>query len=114
MLLILHVAKEPIPADQLVNNLLAKYPNASFKAFTLAKKMIKTEIELRHVDGQMEIFWLDHLTGQTLESAMSDKRFLAVVKDLHGELLLGNRGSYVVELMASWMIILIIMAFICG
>ena len=109
---VLRVAKEPISADQLVNDLLAKYPNASLKAFTLAKENDRTvEIELRHIDGQVEIFWLDHLTGQTLESAMSDKRFLAVVKDLHGELLLGNRGSYVVELMASWMIILIITGF---
>ena len=106
---VLHAAKEPIQADRLVNDLLAKYPNATLKAFTLAKENDRTvEIELRHVDGQVQIFWLDHLTGKTLESAMSDKRFLAVVKDLHGELLLGNRGSYVVELMASWMIILIV------
>ena len=109
---VLRVAKEPISADQLVNDLLAKYPNATLKAFTLAKENDRTvEIELRHINGQVQIFWLDHLTGQILESAMSDKRFLAVVKDLHGELLLGNRGSYVVELMASWMIILIITGF---
>ena len=106
---VLRVAKEPISPDQLVNDLLAKYPSAKLKAFTLAKDNDRSvEIELRHINGQVEIFWLDHLTGKTLESAISDKRFLAVVKDLHGELLLGNRGSYVVELMASWMIVLII------
>lgn len=106
---VLRVAKEPISPDQLVNDLLAKYPSAAFKAFTLAKENDRTvEIELSHINGQVEIFWLDHLTGKTLESAMSDTRFLAVVKGLHGELLLGNRGSYVVELMASWMIVLII------
>lgn len=33
---------------------------------------------------------------------------LSWVKELHGELLGGNAGSYVVELMASWMIVLII------
>lgn len=106
---VLRVAKEPISPDQLVNDLLAKYPSAKLKAFTLAKDNDRSvEIELRHINGQVEIFWLDHLTGKTLDSAISDKRFLAVVKDLHGELLLGNRGSYVVELMASWMIVLII------
>lgn len=106
---VLRVAKEPISPDQLVNDLLAKYPSAKLKAFTLAKENDRSvEIELRHINGQVEIFWLDHLTGKTLDSAISDKRFLAVVKDLHGELLLGNRGSYVVELMASWMIVLII------
>ena len=106
---VLRVAKEPISPDQLVNDLLTKYPSAQLKAFTLAKDNDRSvEIELRHINGQVEIFWLDHLTGKTLESAISDKRFLAVVKDLHGELLLGNRGSYVVELMASWMIVLII------
>ena len=106
---VLRVAKEPISPDQLVNDLLTKYPSAQLKAFTLAKDNDRSvEIELRHINGQVEIFWLDHLTGKTLESAISDKRFLTVVKDLHGELLLGNRGSYVVELMASWMIVLII------
>ncbi len=106
---VLRVAKEPISPDQLVNDLLAKYPSAKLKAFTLAKDNDRSvEIELRHINGQVEIFWLDHLTGKTLDSAISDKRFLTVVKNLHGELLLGNRGSYVVELMASWMIVLII------
>lgn len=106
---VLRVAKEPISPDQLVNDLLAKYPSAKLKAFTLVKDNDRSvEIELRHINGQVEIFWLDHLTGKTLDSAISDKRFLAVVKNLHGELLLGNRGSYVVELMASWMIVLII------
>jgi len=100
---------EILQADQLVSGLLDKYPNATFKVFTQAKANDRTvEVELRHASGQLEIFWIDQLTGQVLDSAISQKRFLAIIKDLHGELLLGNRGSYVVELMASWMIILII------
>ena len=106
---IINETAEILPANQLVSVLLDKYPNATFKVFTQAKANDRTvEVELRHASGQVEIYWLDQLTGQILDSAISQKRFLAVVKDLHGELLLGNRGSYVVELMASWMIILII------
>jgi len=99
----------PMPADQLVRELLLDQPQAHLKHFILAKKNDRTvELVLHQANGQEEIFWVDRYTGQVLNQAISDRRFLAVVKKLHGELLLGSKGSYVVELMASWMIVLLI------
>jgi uncharacterized iron-regulated membrane protein len=99
----------PMPADQLVRGLLLDQPQAHLKHFILAKKNDRTvEVVLNQANGQEEIFWVDRYTGQVLNSAISDRRFLAVVKKLHGELLLGSKGSYVVELMASWMIVLML------
>ncbi len=99
----------PMPADQLVRQLLVDQPRAQLKHFILAKKNDRTvEVVLNQANGQEEIFWVDRYSGQVLNSAISDRRFLAVVKKLHGELLLGSKGSYVVELMASWMIVLLI------
>lgn len=98
----------PMPADQLVRKLLLDQPQAHLKHFILAKKNDRTvEVVLNQANGQEEIFWVDRYSGQVLNSAISDRRFLAVVKKLHGELLLGSKGSYVVELMASWMIVLL-------
>ncbi|TWT94703.1 PepSY-associated TM helix domain-containing protein [Stieleria varia] len=41
-------------------------------------------------------------------SVVDDERFIRVVRRIHGELLLGKRGSYLVELAASWTIVMVI------
>ncbi|MEO9130162.1 MAG: PepSY domain-containing protein [Sphingomonas sp.] len=43
-----------------------------------------------------------------LKTADEDSRLMAVVSRLHGELLIGNPGSYIVELAASWAIVMIL------
>jgi len=63
---------------------------------------------LVNADSEKVIYWVDSISGQVLASKNSDQRFMQLVKKLHSELLLGNLGSYVVELMASWLIILVI------
>ena len=92
-----------------LNALLIKYPNAQFKRLRLNKLGdVTVEYELRHGDGQLITHWVSVNTGEVLASQPKDKQFLQIVKKLHSELLLGNKGSYVVEVAASWLIILII------
>ena len=45
---------------------------------------------------------------QVLKTVDENARFMKVLFRLHGELLMGNRGSAVVELAASWAIIMIV------
>jgi|TARA_B110000503_G_C7127533_1_gene405354 uncharacterized iron-regulated membrane protein len=98
-----------ISSDQLLSGLLANQPEARLKMLVLAKPDDRSiEIELIQVNGAAEIFWLDRYTGTVLDSALSSERFLNVVKRIHGELLLGDLGSYFVELMASWLVVLIL------
>lgn len=98
----------PLAADLLLGKLMADYPHASFKSYTLADQDdLSVEIELDLPTGS-QIFWVNHFDGQVLYQQAKDQQLLAWVKDIHGELLAGNAGSYVVELMASWMIVLII------
>jgi len=92
-----------------IKMLLAKYPEADFKRVILSKPGDRSlEIELQDTQGEKTIYWIDSLSGQVLISKNSDQRFMQRVKKLHSELLLGNMGSYVVELMASWLIILVV------
>jgi uncharacterized iron-regulated membrane protein len=92
-----------------IQTLLAKHPQSHFKRLILAKPGDRSlEIELVNADGEKVIYWIDSISGQMLASKNSDQRFMQLVKKLHSELLLGNLGSYVVELMASWLIILVI------
>jgi uncharacterized iron-regulated membrane protein len=97
-----------LSADSLLGTLLAQYPQARFVSYTLAAEGdLSVEIELALPSGT-EIFWLNQYNGKVLFHQAKDQQLLSWVKDLHGELLAGNAGSYVVELMASWMIVLII------
>lgn len=99
---------EIAPSTHLAN-LLAKNPQSNLKRLILAKPGDRTlEIELQSAEGEKTIYWIDIASGQILASKNSDQRLMQRVKKLHSELLLGNMGSYVVELMASWLIILII------
>ena len=43
-----------------------------------------------------------------LHTISEDRRFMTVVQHLHGELLVGTPGSYLVELAASWAIVLLL------
>jgi uncharacterized iron-regulated membrane protein len=47
-----------------------------------------------------------HLT--VLKAVDEDSRLMPTIFRLHGELLLGNKGSYIVELAASWAIVMIV------
>ena len=105
----------PLSASILVDRLMANHPQAVLSQYTLAKPGdLSVEIELKHPpqEGVGETtavtYWVDQYSGQVLAQKESDQRFLNVVKKLHSELLMGNYGSYFVELVASWTIILLI------
>ena len=100
---------QAVALDTQIKTLLAANPGSSFKRLIVDKPGDRTiEIELQDSQAESMLFWVDTLSGQVLETKVSDQRFIYRVKKLHSELLLGNAGSYIVELMASWLIILVI------
>ncbi len=46
--------------------------------------------------------------GQVLGALDPDNRIIAITRDIHGQLLLGKRGSWLVELAASWAIVMVL------
>jgi len=118
---------EPIGEATLLQNVTDEYPAATFVRLTLAKQgdstvefdIVPKEI-IHHVEDESEhahhtapnteklTIWVDRYSGKILEAKVSEDRFLNVVKKLHSELLLGNTASYIVELVASWAIVLLI------
>ena len=92
-----------------IKNLLAEQPQSQLKRLILDKPADRSvEIEIQNTQGENRIYWIDRISGQVLASKNSDQRFMQRIKKLHSELLMGSIGSYIVELMASWFIILII------
>ena len=117
----------PLGEKILLQNVLAHYPGAKLVRLTLAKEGDRTvEFDIlpkeisdhgqklgehahhNQANNQKLTIWVDRYSGTLLETKISNDRFLNVVKKLHSELLLGNNASYIVELVASWAIILLI------
>jgi uncharacterized iron-regulated membrane protein len=59
-------------------------------------------------EGKSTRVYVHPETLQVLKTVDENDRFMKVLFRLHGELLMGNRGSAVVELAASWAIIMIV------
>jgi uncharacterized iron-regulated membrane protein len=52
--------------------------------------------------------YVDPANLKVLKAVDEDERLMETVERLHGELLLGKKGSYIVELAASWAIVMIL------
>lgn len=103
------LAADTLPMDALLDAALAAHPGSQ-----LGKVLVPSapddptvEFELRGPDG-MRTLWVDRSTGEVLHDTATPGRFMNFIKRIHGTLLGGDQGSLVVEIMASWMIILIV------
>ncbi|TWT95671.1 PepSY-associated TM helix domain-containing protein [Neorhodopirellula pilleata] len=59
-------------------------------------------------DGQRLRTYVDPFTGEVRRVINESERFIRFIRQIHGELMLGKRGSYLVELAASWTIIMVV------
>ncbi|MEM6650264.1 MAG: PepSY domain-containing protein [Pseudomonadota bacterium] len=102
-------ASARLSMDDVIDIVLTAYPEATFRRLTLPRFEgdLTAEVELR-MGQEDRLLWVHLPTGDILHDIPKDQRLMNVVKDIHGNLMAGNNGSYVVELMASWMIVLII------
>lgn len=102
------LAGESLPADALLAAALDAHPEGRLIRLILpsTEEDPTLEVETMGPDGPRTL-WIDRSTGAVLHQTATQTRFMNTVKAIHGTLLAGNRGSLVVEIMASWMIILI-------
>ena len=102
-----------ISADLLLSNVMLRHQGAGFVRYVMPKSDDRTaEFELLVSKDQQRTkltLWVDQYTGAILAEKNSDRRFLHIVKKLHSELLLGSWGSYLVEFVASWAIVLVVL-----
>jgi uncharacterized iron-regulated membrane protein len=98
-----------LPADTLVTAALAPHSDAVFARFYMPQSADDPTAEIEVLSGgSSRTVWVDRTTGAVLHDVPTADRFMNFIKRIHGTLLAGDRGSLVVEVMASWMIILII------
>lgn len=103
------LAGETLPADALVTAALAEHPGAALAKFHMPQSAADPTAEVEvNAEGVSHTVWIDRTTGAVLHDVLTADRFMSIIKRIHGTLLAGDRGSLLVEVMASWMIILII------
>lgn len=100
------------PDDQ-VQAALAAYPGSRLHSYRLPQS--ESDAVLIHVvlaahgDGRPEMrdVYVSP-QGKVVGTLNPERRIMQVVHDIHGQLLLGKRGSWIVELAASWAIVMIL------
>lgn len=66
-----------------------------------------TQVSLKTKSNQTRLVFVNPYTGEITGSLIREKMLMQIMRDLHGELLMGSFGSAFVELTACWIIILI-------
>jgi uncharacterized iron-regulated membrane protein len=92
-----------------VEAVLAAFPGAQFHSYRLpdrAGDAAMVHLALPAPGAMRDVFVSPQ--GAVLGSFDPDRRIIAFVRRLHGQLLLGPRGSWLVELAASWAIVMVV------
>ncbi len=88
---------------------LAAVPGAVFSAYELpATASSAARVLVRNGSGETIRVYVDPQRLTVLKTIAEEDRLMRVFFRLHGELMIGNLGSYIVELAASWAIVMIV------
>jgi uncharacterized iron-regulated membrane protein len=91
---------------------LAAYPGASFKSYRLPDRpgdaaMIELASKGTGKGGAKEQVFVSP-QGKVLGAIKPEERIMPYIQKIHGQLLLGKPGSWIVELAASWAIVMLV------
>ena len=94
--------------DAQVAAALAAHPGAALSSYRLPERSGDAAlVHLGLADGTMrDVFVAPR--GQVVATLDPDSRIIAIDRKIHSQLLLGERGSWLVELAASWAIVLVL------
>ena len=96
------------PAADQVKAAVAAVPGGSFLSYQLPDTPHQAVRILVAKDGRAIRVYVHPQSLAILKTVGDEDRLMRVIFHLHGELLMGNRGSWLVELAASWAIVLIL------
>ena len=98
----------PATAEARVKAALAAVPGSTFDAYELPKSPTAASQILVSKDGEQTRVYVHPLTLQILKTVKEPNRFINILFYLHGELLMKNPGSMIVETAASWAIVMML------
>jgi uncharacterized iron-regulated membrane protein len=101
-----------VPLVDQINAAVASVDDGVFDSFEVPTHenpdvIDASRVLVRKDKGTIRVF-VDPTTGVVLGSMADEERLTSVAKRIHGELMLGKRGSYLVELAASWTLVMVL------
>jgi uncharacterized iron-regulated membrane protein len=104
----LAIKDHPASAADQIRAALAAVPGSTLSAYEVPEDVGSAARVIVSHEGKTTRVYVHPESLQVLKTVDENARFMKVLFRLHGELLMGNRGSAVVELAASWAIIMIV------
>ncbi len=104
----LQVTGNPKTAAEQVQAALAAFPGSLPQGYELPTAPTSAARVLVRKDGEALRVYVHPETLAILHSVPDGERFMRTIFKLHGELLMGDRGSNVVELASCWTIIMLV------
>lgn len=102
------IRSSPRSAAEQITAALAAVPDSTFNAYELPNSdQAAARVIVRQNRAAIRVY-VHPETLQVLHTLPENDRFMRWLFRAHGELLLGNRGSLIVELAASWTIVMIL------
>lgn len=99
---------QPAPVTDQVQAALDAFPGSTPSGYELPPTAAAAARVLVRQQGVTHRVYVHPETCQVLHSIPDQDRFMRWIFRLHGELLMGDRGSHLVELAASWTIVMIL------
>jgi uncharacterized iron-regulated membrane protein len=103
----LQVGSEMLEPNAQIAAALAAVEGGKLLSYRLPQAVDEAVLIKVQADTNWQVF-INPYNGDVLGAERSDEQLMNIVKTIHGELLLGNVGSILVELAACWSIVLII------
>lgn len=101
--------KNYVGADEMVANVIAKFPNAKKLAYILPKNNTRSAlIRIKNDDQRQLLVAVNPFNAEIIGVIDFKNRFIWKVREIHGNLMIGKFGKICVELFASWALVLII------
>ncbi|QEY11018.1 PepSY domain-containing protein [Cellvibrio sp. KY-YJ-3] len=103
----LQVTGEALAPNDQITAALAVVEDGKLLSYRLPQSADEAVLVKVQADTNWMVF-VNPYTGAVLAKERTDDQLMNIVKTIHGELLLGNVGSILVELAACWAIVLIV------
>ncbi|MEL6940526.1 MAG: PepSY domain-containing protein [Cyanobacteria bacterium J06598_1] len=98
-----------LPYTEQVEAVQAAYPGATVSKFIPNEAADRSaEVTVATADARSLEVFVDPYAGQVLGVRDEERNLQAIARKIHGDLLIGNWGDYLIELAACWAIVLLI------
>jgi len=101
-------AHSPLPPSKLIDSALNAFPGSVFTSYELPADAQSAARVILATDRGNQRVYVHPGTASVLGSIPEDQRIMRLFFRLHGELLMGDRGSNIVETAACWTIVLLL------